>query len=118
MDVAECTCFELPPEMWTTHYGAVEPGSTHEPNPDCPEHFRKPPFRLADGTWSDGVDRRLRLVDRGAPGRWEVWQDSWGCWIAWLNTGGDFVAYDFDTHAEAIAYADNLARTTKNGENK
>ncbi len=111
MDVAECTCFLLPPEMWTTHYGAVEPGSMYEPNPDCPEHFRKPPHRLSDGSWSDGVDRRLRLTDRGAPGRWEVWKDHWGCWIAWHNTGGDLVSYDFDTYAEAIAYADRMART-------
>jgi len=33
-----CLCFEVPESMWTTHYGAVEPGSTHEFNPDCPVH--------------------------------------------------------------------------------
>jgi hypothetical protein len=33
-----CLCWPVPPSMWTTHYGAVEPGSTHEYNPDCPEH--------------------------------------------------------------------------------
>lgn len=78
--------------------------------------LRTGPYRLADGTWSDGVDRRLRLTDRGAPGRWEVWQDSWGDWIAWLNTDGNIESFEFPTHAEAIAYADNLARTTKNGD--
>lgn len=33
-----CLCQEVPESMWTTHYGAVEPGSTHEFNPDCPVH--------------------------------------------------------------------------------
>lgn len=33
-----CLCFEVPENMWTTHYGAVEPGSTHDFNPDCPVH--------------------------------------------------------------------------------
>lgn len=72
---------------------------------------RTGPYRLADGTWSDGVDRRLRLVDRGAPGRWEVWQDSWGDWIVWLNTDGNIESFEFPTHAEAIAYAARMART-------
>jgi hypothetical protein len=34
----ECSCFWVPESMWTTHYGAVEPGSQREWNPDCPEH--------------------------------------------------------------------------------
>lgn len=33
-----CLCWPLPESMWTTHYGAVEPGSTHEFNPGCPVH--------------------------------------------------------------------------------
>jgi hypothetical protein len=33
-----CLCWLVPERMWTTHYGAVEPGSTHEFNPDCPVH--------------------------------------------------------------------------------
>lgn len=33
-----CECWPTPPEMWTTHYGAVEPGSAIEFNPDCPAH--------------------------------------------------------------------------------
>lgn len=37
--MSECTCFEVDSKYWTTHYGAVEPGSMHEPNPECPEHF-------------------------------------------------------------------------------
>lgn len=33
-----CECWVTPEHMWTTHYGAVEPGSQLEFNPDCPEH--------------------------------------------------------------------------------
>lgn len=34
----ECECFELPSKYWTTHYGAVDPATTHEYNPECPQH--------------------------------------------------------------------------------
>ena len=34
----DCTCPWLPPAMWTTYGGAVEPGSTREPDMECPEH--------------------------------------------------------------------------------
>lgn len=34
----ECTCYPTDPAMWTTHGGAVEPGSMYEPDPDCPRH--------------------------------------------------------------------------------
>jgi len=37
-DFGECLCWMTPPEMWTTHYGAVEPGSTMEWNPACGVH--------------------------------------------------------------------------------
>ncbi|ASZ75152.1 hypothetical protein PBI_TREYKAY_83 [Mycobacterium phage TreyKay] len=33
-----CTCPWVDPSLWTTHYGAVEPGSTREHNPLCPVH--------------------------------------------------------------------------------
>jgi hypothetical protein len=36
----KCTCFWTDPSTWTTHYGAVEPGSQREWNPECPEHGR------------------------------------------------------------------------------
>lgn len=36
--LAPCECVLLPEEFHTTHYGATEPGSTHEFNPDCPAH--------------------------------------------------------------------------------
>jgi len=39
----ECQCFPVPSEYWTTHYGAVDPATTHDPNPECracfPENF-------------------------------------------------------------------------------
>ncbi|ATW58934.1 hypothetical protein PHIRE_FLUKE_33 [Arthrobacter phage Fluke] len=37
----ECTCHLVDEKYWTTYYGAVEPGSMYEPNPDCPVHFPK-----------------------------------------------------------------------------
>ena len=41
-----CTCFLVDPKYWFTHYGAVEPGSMYEPNPDCMEHFPKRETRV------------------------------------------------------------------------
>lgn len=34
-----CTCYWTDPSTWFYHYGAVEPGSQMEPNPECFEHF-------------------------------------------------------------------------------
>lgn len=34
----ECECPEAPEHLWTTHYGAVDPGSMIEHNPECPVH--------------------------------------------------------------------------------
>lgn len=36
--VERCTCPWVDPKYWTTHYGAVEPGSTQEYDPTCPIH--------------------------------------------------------------------------------
>lgn len=33
-----CECWVTPERMWHTHYGAVEPGSQFEWNPECPKH--------------------------------------------------------------------------------
>lgn len=33
-----CTCPWVDPSLWTTYYGAVEPGSTREFDPDCVVH--------------------------------------------------------------------------------
>lgn len=37
-----CECWVTPESMWTTHYGAVEPGSQIDYNPDCPMHGAAP----------------------------------------------------------------------------
>jgi hypothetical protein len=34
-----CICTVTDPKAWTMYGGAVEPGSTMEPDPGCPEHF-------------------------------------------------------------------------------
>lgn len=36
-----CLCWLLPPSQHFVYYGATEPGSTHEWNPDCLVHARK-----------------------------------------------------------------------------
>lgn len=33
-----CECPWVDPSLWTTHYGAVDPATTQEYNPDCPVH--------------------------------------------------------------------------------
>lgn len=38
MTEQSCTCPFTDPATWTTHYGAVEPGSTQEYDPTCPVH--------------------------------------------------------------------------------
>lgn len=82
---------------------------------------RTGPYRLADGTWSDGVDRHIELADREPTlNRWEVWQDDFGDWVASCGRTDecDSLREDFPpgAFAEAIAYADRTARTTKNGD--
>lgn len=86
---------------------------------------RTGPYRLADGTWSDGIDRAHVIPshefskanpervyvhgtwDRDDFGRWKSVFDVWHGDTC-IKTGWPF--------AEAIAYADKLARTTKNGD--
>ncbi|MEV8610228.1 hypothetical protein AB0383_20265 [Amycolatopsis sp. NPDC051373] len=52
----KCTCFVTPESQWTTHYGAVEPGSQLEQNPDCPVHPAAAPAepRCCIGPFADG----------------------------------------------------------------
>lgn len=61
--MSECTCWEVDPKYWTTHYGAVDPATTHEPNPECPEHFPenvgKPRCLHFDGSLSFYSDREV-----------------------------------------------------------
>jgi len=75
---------------------------------------RKPPYRLADGTWSDGVDRSQPMREREANvGRWEVWRNAFDGWVVDFDSGKirGSAQEEFPTHAEAIAYADKQART-------
>ncbi|MFJ5108661.1 MULTISPECIES: hypothetical protein [unclassified Glutamicibacter] len=76
--------------------------------------YRTGPYRLADGTWSDGVDRSKRIDLRQVTDRYEVTVRP-GYFHVWHNSGQPAEFYSF---AEAIAYADRTARTTKNGDNK
>jgi hypothetical protein len=43
-----CTCHPVPEQYHTTHYGATEPGSTLEPDYDCPVHFPEPKRKWGD----------------------------------------------------------------------
>lgn len=54
----ECTCILTDPKTWTTHAGAVEPGSQMEPDPDCPVHFPAVPGYTqgqVDAAFEDGA---------------------------------------------------------------
>lgn len=74
---------------------------------------RTGPYRLADGTWSDGVDRSQPLVMSGFGSANEDRMT-----VFWMRHGSKFgVAAgnpetfpEFDSFAEAIAYADRVAR--------
>ena len=78
------------------------------------------PYRLADGTWSDGVNRSVPLVMSGFGSANEDRMT-----VFWMRHGSKFgVAAgnpetfpEFESFAEAIAYADRMARTNQ-GENK
>lgn len=81
--------------------------------------IRTGPYRLADGTWSDGVDRDEPLSVWTRPnGRWQVYQCESGYWEAYAESDGQQLDEidSFASHAEAIAYADRMARTNQ-GEN-
>lgn len=110
----ECYCGFSPP------CGPCE-RCVHFDHTECPEdcqtceydHERTGPYRLLDGTWSDGVDRAVRISERdGTAGRFEVWSDSWGSWQAYRYPldSPEELHEEFHTHAEAVAYADWAAR--------
>jgi hypothetical protein len=57
---AACTCYPTDPKTWTRYGDAVEPGSTMEPDPDCPEHFPQTITSVRDllgiaPDWTDGM---------------------------------------------------------------
>ncbi len=77
---------------------------------------RTGPYRLSDGTWSDGVDRSKRIWSTYFAmrnrGRWHIYKGrrdflTGHKWRVYSDRG--FLRY-FKTHAEAIAYADRAAR--------
>ena len=107
-------------------------GNASMPNParptrlmDCPTCNgqgiipHRAPYRLSDGTWSDGIDRHIEIHDRIPPqNRWQVCKLESGYWEAYAESDGQQLDEidAFDTHAEAIRYADRHARTTKSGD--
>lgn len=38
VSLAPCECWPVPEKYHTTHYGATDPATTHQWNPDCPAH--------------------------------------------------------------------------------
>lgn len=78
----ECTCFPVPERLHTTHYGATDPATTLEPNPDCPLHFptAEPPRieDMAPGTTFTAVslrgpERWTRQIDGVTDRHGNVW---------------------------------------------
>ena len=131
--MAEQTCKDCDGQgMWLVDMGdAVDGCRTCEGTGTI---HRTGPYRLADGIWSDGVDRTAWLRD-WAYGRLNPNRVTVGCWSYGTDKEGrevreGFVVYrgnerlmngdaeTFPTFAEAIRYADHHARTTKNGDNK
>lgn len=87
---------------------------------------RTGPYRLADGTWSDGVDRTHRINERkfgeANPQRIRLvcQRTLVGVWKpeAMPFQGEIPISWDDFTHAEAIAYADRMARTNQGETNE
>ncbi|RKS19673.1 hypothetical protein DFO58_2175 [Arthrobacter sp. AG1021] len=81
---------------------------------------RTGPYRLTDGTWSDGIDRTHQVraygFNKANPTRWTVNRigESWEAYQ--YDSERESSNGHFGTHAEAIRYADHHARTTKNGD--
>lgn len=76
---------------------------------------RTGPYRLANGDWSDGVDRSKRIRFRYITSRYEITVASEGSAFVWQES--ILFGTKRPTHAEAIAYADRMARTNQ-GDNK
>lgn len=70
---------------------------------------RTGPYRLADGTWSEGVDRSKRINERYITSRYEVTVSSRGGAFVWQHEH-HLHGKEFPNHAKAIAYADRTAR--------
>lgn len=84
------------------------------------EIHRTGPYRLANGDWSDGADRSKRIADqhRGDEciSRMYVWQfhSAYYDKSMWAVARSEpYTDQDFHKFAEAIAYADRMARGTE-----
>lgn len=85
--MSACTCFPVPEHYHTTHYGATDPATTLEPNPDCPEHFPAPapegkvvPYARDLLALADGARVKDIVGDR-----WEKRDGWWYCYDAALR---------------------------------
>ncbi len=102
--VDRCTCPWVDPRHWTTHYGAVEPGSTREFDPTCPEHGYAVDRsnEIASSRYATANPDRVCVHTNpymlGGEGRWQV-RRGWN------------VLARVDTYAEAIDTAQRLARS-------
>lgn len=79
-----CTCTVTDSKYWTTHYGAVEPNSTLERTPGCPEHFPQPPMPVPTEYCGGGICWKLAE-------RWE-YVGRYAAWIPVCNEHGDRIA--------------------------
>lgn len=71
-----CVCWVTPEHTWTTHYGAVEPGSQVECNPRCPKHGEKPTSATVKLHCPDcGEAENVTVVMLGRQSNGERWFD-------------------------------------------
>ena len=71
-----CECWVTPEHMWTTHYGAVEPGSQVENNPRCPKHGERPTSATVTLFCPDcGEAENVTVVMLGKQSNGERWFD-------------------------------------------
>ena len=52
----ECECPEAPEHLWTTHYGAVDPVTMIEHNPECPVHRIDPQDSRLPSPWARALN--------------------------------------------------------------
>ena len=106
-DCHECNCFVDPP------CGACERCKRWYVD-DCPndcqfceyDHERTGPYRLTDGTWSDGVDRLECIKLRRPPNkRWQVYQCATDYWEAYAESDGRQLDEIAPSDAPALALA-------------
>jgi hypothetical protein len=82
-----CTCHPVPEQYHTTHYGATEPGSTLEPDYECPVHFPDgvtidPFFRAAFGMFLPKPKRKWGDAPAEIVSHRGGW--IWACYVGWV----------------------------------